>query len=498
MADMTPYSTAKAFFGPQQTWITPEDAERIAAYQLYEAIYRNVPDAFKIIQRGTEQNPIYVPSGKTIVEACNRFLAKHWTFALSPRDGSDGDRETLSTFLSNLFIREEMYAKFATQKKWGLIRGDAVWLVTADENKDPGKRLSIHEIDPASYFPIYDVVDDSKIVGVHLVDQFPSGDGGPVVLRRQTYRKDQVSRLISYEVTWWEMGAWDDREGSGQDLKPTTPPEGFVGVSAYTLPSDITSIPVYHVKNDRSPGSLFGVSELSGLERVIAGVNQSISDEELTLALEGLGLYATTSGPPVDDDGNETEWEIGPGYVVEIDPESTFTRVDGVKSIDPVQNHIGYLERTMREASGTPDVAIGKIDASVAESGISLALQFSPLLSKNEEKEQVLLTRIDHMLYDIVTMWMPAYEGITTPARAVSIVDDPLPINRKQIIDEISALLAASLISIEYAQQLLSEKLGYEFPEEMLEKIVVEQGALAEARNRDPFAARVQKELDGA
>jgi hypothetical protein len=39
-------------------------------------------------------------------------------------------------------------------------------------------------------------------------------------------------------------------------------------------------------------------------------VNQSISDEELTLALDGIGVYATTSGPPLDSDGNATDWVL--------------------------------------------------------------------------------------------------------------------------------------------------------------------------------------------
>lgn len=492
--DLTPYSTARPFFGAKETWLPEEDAERLAAYQLYEAIYRNVPHSFEVIQRGSEQNPIYIPSGKTIVEACNRYLAKRWTFALDPTLGTDEERAELSFVLQNTFIREEMYAKFATQKKWGLIRGDAVWHITANPNKEQGKRLSIHELDPGSYFPIYDPVEDTKVVGCHLVDQFDN-EGKGVVIRRQTYRKDPVSQLITYELTWWETGGWDDREGSGQTLKKADPPPDFVGIPAFALPSQITALPVYHVKNERAPGNPFGSSELAGLERVIGGVNQAISDEELALAMEGLGVYATTSGPPVDENGNEENWRMGPGYVVEHDPDSTFERVNGVNTVRPILDHLGYLEKAMREASGTPDIAIGKVDSQIAESGISLQLQMAPLLSKNEEKEQVLLAIMDQMLYDIVTMWLPAYEDLTSPARAVSIVDDPLPINRDATIKEVVMLLVNQVISVAYAQQYLSEKLGYEFPDEMLDDIVKEQEALAAARNTDPFMARVNREL---
>jgi hypothetical protein len=469
--DLTPYATAKPFFGVLETWLPAEDAQRLAAYQLYESIYRNVPDAFKVIQRGSEQNPIYIPSGKTIIEAANRFLAKRWTYALDPKLGTPEERTVLAAFLQNMFAREEIYAKFATQKKYGLIRGDAVWHITADPAKEEGKRISVHEIDPGSYFPIYDPVNDEKVVGCHLVDQFDKGEGKGVVLRRQTYRRDPTTKRVTYEVSWWETGGWDDRN------------------------LEITSLPVYHVKNERSPGSPFGQSELAGLERVIGGINQAISDEEMSLALDGLGFYATTSGPPVNDDGDETDWEIGPGWVVEHDPESTWERVSGVSSTDPVQNHVAYLEKAMREASGTPDVAIGKVDSAIAESGISLALQFAPLLSKNEEKEQILLGKMDHILYDLTTMWLPAYEGMTSEARPVSIVDDPLPLNRKATIEEVVLLVTNNMMSVEYATQYLSEKLGFEFPETMLDDLVAEQTALAEARNADPFTARINREL---
>ena len=69
MVDLSPYATAKPLFGVLPTWLSPDDAVRIEAYAMYEGMYRNVPDTYKIIQRGTEQNPIYVPCAKTIIEA---------------------------------------------------------------------------------------------------------------------------------------------------------------------------------------------------------------------------------------------------------------------------------------------------------------------------------------------------------------------------------------------------------------------------------------------
>jgi hypothetical protein len=152
----------------------------------------------------------------------------------------------------------------------------------------------------------------------------------------------------------------------------------------------------------------------------------------------------------------------------------------------------------MLESAGVPDIAVGSVDVKTAESGIALAFKMSPLLAKNEEKEQEILSVTDHMLYDLSTMWLPTYEGLpVTEAQAVSIVGDPMPVDRKAVLEEIIMMLTNNIISIEYAQQLISEKLGYEFTEEMLSDAVEEQKALAEARNADPYMSRVAQELAG-
>lgn len=500
MADLTPYSTAKPLMGPLDSWLGSEDAERIQAYAIYDSIYRNVPEAFKLVQRGDESNPIYLPSAKTLIEAKHRFLAKRWTYALQPGLGSDQERATLDAILQQLFRREEIWSKFNTQKRWGMIRGDQVWHVMGDLDKPEGRRLSVYEVDPAAYFPIADPWNPDKIYGCHLVEPVVNG-GGKTVIKRQTYRKTETGG-ITYEVTWWETGGWDDRDPDvklkkvqGKEL-----PEGELEIAAFELDPRITSIPVYHVKNARTPNTPFGTSELAGYESLISSINQSITDEELALALEGLGLYWTNSGPPVDDEGNEQNWKLGPGWVVEVDEGTTFGRVSGVTSVTAIQDHVRMVEGSMRQASGVPDIAVGKVDAQIAESGIALAFQMSPLLAGNEEKEAEILAVMDHMLYDLATMWIPAFEGVETAARPVSIVDDPMPVNRKAVLEEITAMLSTTppLISAEYARTLIQEKLGYDFPEEIGAAVVLEAQAIADARNSDPWASRAAQELADA
>lgn len=495
MADLTPYTTVRPLMGPLDSWLGADDAVRLGAYSTYEAIYRNVPSAFKLIKRGDESSTIYIPSAKTIIEAKNRYLAKRWTYAIAPTLGTDAERGALEFAMQTLFRREQLWTKFATQKRYGLIRGDQVWHITADLDRPAGRRVSVYEIDPASYFPITDPWNADKVLGCHLVDPVLMPDG-KTVIKRQTYRKEENGR-ISYELSWWQTGAWDDRDEDTKLKRAEKIPEGDHNRPIdFELDERITALPVYHIKNNRTPGELFGSSELQGLELLIGAINQAISDEDLTLVMQGLGMFWTNSGPPVDENDEETNWKLGPGYVVEVDDDATFGRVGGVSSVEPSLAHIAKLESAMREAAGVPDIAIGSVDVQTAESGIALAFKMAPILSGNEEKEVELLSVMDHLLYDLTTMWFPVFEGLTTPARAVSIVDDPLPVNRKAVLDEILAMLRESLISIPYAQQLISEKLGYDFPDEMLADIVDEQRQLAEARNADPFTSRVASELE--
>lgn len=494
MATLSPYTTIQPTFGPLPTWLTSDqDRQRIMAYQRYEEMYWNDPAAYRLIMRGSESNPVYVPSAMTIIEACNRYLAKNWTFVPDPRLGTPAERALLSQVMTPLFRREEVWTKFLTQKRYGLIRGDAVWFITADPTKAPGRRLRLLELDPASYFPITDPADEDRIIGCHLVEQKVALDGKTVIIKRQTYRKTETGS-INYDRSWWQLGAWDDRNQDPKDLKRAEKPPS--PAANYDLPAQITALPVYHIRNQRSADP-FGSSEMRGMETLAAAVSQTISDEELSLALAGLGVYVTTSGPPVDDDGNETDWKIGPGFVAEIDPEAEWKRVNGVTSVTASLDHARFMESKMREARGIPDVAVGNVDVQVAESGIALALKMAPILSANAEKEQEMLSVYDHMLYDITTMWLPAYESTNFGAAVpVSVVDDPLPINRDKVIAEIVTLTEKGFITVEYGRQLLSEKLGYEFPASMGEAVVTEMETLARARNADPFLDRLGRELD--
>lgn len=482
----TPYSTVETLFGARPTWIQDElDVARIQAYQTYEQIYWNVPDIFQVSLRGSNELPIYVPSGRVIVDTTNRYVGAAFGFSVSaPQGGSSPDSQAATLALADFMRREKFKSKFNGNKRYGLMRGDALWHVTADEDKAEGSRISLTAIDPAMYFPITDPEDVDSIIGAHLVELIETPDGPRI--RRLTYRKiPRVGQLpqISVEDGLFEVDKW-----GGPGFSPAT-----VITPPTVLPDPITSIPVYHWKNFEEPNNPFGSSELRGLERIMAGLNQTMSDEDLTLALEGIGVYATDSSEPIDPRTKQrVPWRMGPGRVVHYDGER-FDRLTGATNLaGSYGEHYNRLRQALFESGSTPEVAVGKVDVSVAQSGIALRLQLAPMLAKAGEKNDALVDTHGNLGFDLLTMWYPAYEDAPWTRDDIRVdcnVGDAVPVDRVQRFAELRQMWEDGVIDTAFYRTECA-KLGYVFPDGMANTAAAEY----DKRNQDEFAARVAEE----
>jgi hypothetical protein len=486
---MTPYSTVAPYFGAPPSWLTEMDAQRIMSYQIYEQIYWNVPETFVLQQRGSDAEPIYIPTGRTIIDTTNRYVGKDFGFMIDPDVGTPAGQVALQGALTALFRRERFWSKFAASKRFGLVRGDWLFHVWANPAKPEGRRITIEDVDPGAYFPVYHPDDPGKLIGVHIAEQFVDPTDSKTYIKRQTYYKgsDPLENDGSDTSIWNQVALYDPKSWEDITVNPKT-----VIKELTQLPPQITSIPVYHIRNFETPGDPFGSSELRGFERIIAAVNQAISDEELALALEGLGMYATDGGPPRDEQGNITEWIMGPGNVVEH--KGNFTRVTGVGSVTPVLDHVRFLVDSLSTASGTPDAATGKVDVAVAESGISLILQMGPMLSKVSEKEQVITDVMRQMYFDITTGFLPAYEGVVSDAYAEPSYGNVLPENVAAQIQEVLTIVAAGLADAEWGRTEIARIRGYDFGNGMSQRVASEMAERAAAT--DPFAARMAAETE--
>ena len=483
------YMSAEKFLTTQAATniVNGDDQARVKSYQFYDDAYLNRPETFKVVLRGDdESSEIYIPSAKRIVDATARFLAVNFNFAIDP-DNTVADQNKIdqtTTAFRNLFKRENIYSKFITQKKFGLSRGDQVWHVTADPTKPQGSRLSIHTMNPGSWFPIEDPNDPKRIVGVHIVDlvQDPrEKDAKKQVARRQTYRKTQDrngnwTTPITSSLSLWEIGTWDDRNLKPEEMKLVKWLK-----QEFNLPKSITALPIYHIPNNPPEGSTYGLSQLSGIETIINGINQSITDEDLTLVMQGLGVYVSSAGPPTNADGSPGEYRLGPRDVVEINEGQDFRRVTGVQSTSPYQEHMRFMMDQAQNAIGIPDMATGQVDVAVAQSGIALALKMGPILAENADKEMNVLSTWDQLLYDLANSWLPEYEKVPSAGiPVVSVCDDPMPVNREAVVQELMLLFTSGVITLQMVQQELS-KLGYKFQAGDAELALQQQAIIAGA-----------------
>lgn len=453
-----------------------DDKLRLKCYELYEDMYHNRPEHMRVVLRGEDDDSveIYVPSVKKCIDAVNRFLAVDFNYYVNPDLGQITDQEAVDNAIANLFKREKVVTKFNQMKRYMLMKGDACFHVVGMPWERPGRRIKIQELKPEHWFPIEHPI-TGDVMGCHIVDiirnprNSPATDRytGEFIVRRQTYRKmvddnNTPTGVITSELSLWEIGRWDDRvpQQSSNSLSLIE-----VVQKPFNLPAGITEIPVYHWANNPPPGSSFGISEVSGVETIVTAINQAMSDEDLTLITQGLGVYWTDASPPVDEAGNETEWEIGPGAVVQIGAGGNFNRVSGVSSVSPYLDHVTKLDEFMQQAVGVPDIAIGMVDVQTAESGIALQLKLGPLLAKNAEKELLITDTTDMFLFDLVNGFLPAYEGVNPNGVEVTCeFGDPMPQNQSKALEDVLSIWtqAANTMPVSWLYEQLNEIMGYD------------------------------------
>lgn len=489
----TPWSTLGNMLGRPPSWLPPEDQQRWQAYEKYDQLYWNDPTqyALRVLE---DEEPIYIPNARIIVDTTCQWLMKGLRIVPKGQGdlhgdsgkakGSDSgvedatdDQSPLEAFLR----RERFFSKFHLNKQAGVTRGDSAFHIWADDEREEGSRISIDTLHPGQAIKVYSDEDPDVLVRVHIVRIFKGYDpedpeqeyldkltyhkigpghddykGGPIRIARE-------QAIFSLEEEWFG---------------PT--PKKVKDVLQYEeLDERITTIPVYWFPNLEWESQDYGSSELRGLEFLDWAVSQAATDTQMSLGLEGLGVYATDGGRPVDEGGKETDWEVSPGKVMEVPAGSYFRRVEGVGSITPMMDQMKYVESKMFAAAGLTDVALGQVDVAVAQSGIALAIKFMPTLAKVEQRDIAYMEILVQMFHNL-TAWFDVYDPtFQIGSVEITIDQDKLPKDKVAILNELNNMLDRKIISRKFYRQEMAH-LGWDIPDNMDQEILEEAKVAAE------------------
>lgn len=464
----TPYSTAQQLMGENiEAWAPELDQERVSSYLLYDRMYWNDKDVFKLLQRGDEEEPLYVPVPQTIVDNTAHFWMKGLTFKAP---------EAFHTTLLDPFLKREAFlAKFNVAKHSGVCRGDFILHLTADPSKPGGSRVSVNSVDPAAYFPEFDDDDLDRVIAVNLVEQqIDALDPSKTRMRVQRYEYgglDGSRRVFTSEILYEVRDWWHPKKRKVVTVVRARKP----------LPAKITTIPVYHFKNMDWQGDPFGSSDLRGYERILAGINQSAGDEELALALDGLGVYATDSGRPVDADGKEIDWVVAPGHVIQLSG-TFFKRVEGLQNVEPFQAHLKYLHDSLYESAAMFRGHV--LDATVAESGIALAIKFLPTAAKLEQRDLAATAKLEQFWFDW-KFWIAEYDNVNVADVDIEIIlGDKLPENKVDRLNVLNNMADRKAISVKFYREEVARLYGIIIPDDMDEQIQQEANEAFEAAQK--------------
>jgi hypothetical protein len=475
------------------------DLARIQAYTLYEDFFLNLPDSYRVILRGEDnaQQQIYVPTPEKIIEAICRFHAINPVIEWSTKNAE------LEAYFADLWDREAFVRKQTDNKRWGCVRGDSAYYLTVDENKPDGQRISINNLDPSCYFPIENPLVAGQILGCYIVDEVPKpgGKAGDKAIRRQSYMRENkrngdgsitFTGKIIYDSMIFEQGKWDSRTLEADKIKKI----GTLVPPKY-MPPEIDKLPVYFIPNSAIDGSIFGRSELAGIETLVTAINQTMTDEDITLAMKGLGCYVTDAPAPRDAADKVTDWEVGPARVLEVPEGKTFVNLAGVNSVQPMLDHVNKADEFAQQGKGVPEIAVGKVDVTIAESGISLKFQLGPILAKGREKQDYRGSVETQMHYDILHKWIPAFEkqlgAIPEDLRIKIVYGDPVPKDDDKIFEMHLKIYDLGIYPTEKLYEALNAMpFGFNFEPGDFEK--AQEEAKKKAESSDPFGAALANE----
>ena len=232
------------------------------------------------------------------------------------------------------------------------------------------------------------------------------------------------------------------------DGEPVGPPEEQI----------IEEIPIIHIPNYIVAGEYYGISDLAD----IVNLNQHLN-EKMTDMSDILNYHASPT--TIIKGAKLKELEKGANRVWGVPAEATVENLELKGDMASSNRHIAELKDLILELTGTPQHALGNKVPSSNSTGISLQVQFMPLLEKHDVKIKLLswgLVNLNRLLLKMTEYGNPEFGRKLRKLkgniyRNDVIFEDPMPQDKRRNLEIAQARLGLKLSS----RTMELEKMGY-------------------------------------
>lgn len=512
------------------TWVPQEHRRRLRAYTVFASYVQNVSREMLDGEKARLNRREY-GDAKLIVETIvAAILGEETTIRVDDAGAETGEGESAKPVNADADALQEWFESWdddehvmlaveeAESDAVGL--GDGILEVTWDGTK---KRPRVTVYEPGFYFPVLETLDQSNDVfppKLHIAWEFERwqvdkhGNEVPVkYVRKITWElrelpdgqtkshpwNDEPTTLNCYksDATWKfeDLGSRTVNLFSDSGAVFAKLPDGR---EIRDLDLDIDYIPVLHEPNTIARKEHFGLSSLAFILQILDDIQAT--DTDLALASRTTGTPPLWSKGPLatadsrKQDPRDAEIKkvttYGPGQL--FDGEMGI--VDTSKSLDALLGYIQFLLRRLSSNAQLPEAALGRVDPSKIDAGVIMALSFGPLARMvkkmrlvRQEKHPLLLKMVARTALKYSKLSGLTLENPSKMPKVRLMYGRFMPLDRTAVIEMVTKLFAAKLISRLQAVQTLMEEAGLSIEDANEEVVRIEHedfegaGLLADA-----------------
>lgn len=476
------------------SWVPEEHQRRLRAYSVFAAYLKNMSRELLESSLARKNRREYGDPALIVDTIVAAILGEETTITVDGAGATEGDdnaavnpdSDTLQGWFEDWDDDEHLMLAVTEGETDAVGLGDGVWEVTWDGAK---KRPRVTVYDPGNYFPVLDSMEQSNSdfpTKVHVAWEYEkwqldnNGNRVPVkYVRKITWELITVPGLskrhpwndepsdvtcLKTDATWLfqDLGA---RTAEDFSLNNAVFAVTADGVEVKNLDLDIDYLPVVHLPNTIARKEHFGLSSLALVLQIMDDIQSA--DTDLALASRTTGtppLFSKTGFAQSTDANGATTNKVttyGPGQL--FDGEVGI--VDTSRALDALLKYVEFLLRRLSSNAQLPEAALGRTDPSKVDAGVIMSLSFGPL-ARMIKKMRLVRSEKYPILLKFVARTALKYDqdlklSKPTDLPAVRLAFGRfMPLDRAAVIEMVTKLFTAKLISRLGAVKLLMEEAG--------------------------------------